>query len=258
MVYKLSVGAMFRNERHIIKEWIEHYIFHGVEHFYLINDKSTDSSVAILQQYISKGIVTLFNPNCPYYLGRQHDMYNKFILPRLGDTEWLLIVDLDEFVWSPQTVDLRQILGQCGHIGQIQVEHTLFGSAGLMKNPVSAVAGYRYRSTETPSQKPGMRKYFINTRFKFTNLGLHHAKFESLEDEKHKFLLLNEPYFRLNHYCCQSFEFWRDVKCTRGDGDNYRVRTVEDFKVLDQNDVEDTGLIKQNGPVIDLLLKSQD
>jgi hypothetical protein len=32
--YKFSVGAIFKNEEHILKEWIEHYIHHGADHFF--------------------------------------------------------------------------------------------------------------------------------------------------------------------------------------------------------------------------------
>ena len=42
-MYKLSVGSIFKNESQGIKEWIEHYLNHGVEHFYLINDNSNDN-----------------------------------------------------------------------------------------------------------------------------------------------------------------------------------------------------------------------
>ena len=80
--YKLSVGAVFKNESHSIKEWIDHYLHHNVSHFYLIDDSSTDNSVEILNPYIKMGIVTLFNGNnWPYYTGRQKDMYNQFIFP---------------------------------------------------------------------------------------------------------------------------------------------------------------------------------
>ena len=59
--YTLSVGAIFKNEEHCIVEWIEHYLHHGVDHFYLIDDSSADSSVEKCKPYIEKGIVTLFN-----------------------------------------------------------------------------------------------------------------------------------------------------------------------------------------------------
>ena len=134
-MYKLTVGAMFKNEAHCLLEWIEHYLFHGADHFWLINDGSTDNFMEILQPYIDKNIVTLFESNEPYYLGRQRNLYNRYFLPNFQETEWLLIVDLDEFVWSPMDVNIRNILDQAGHLGQIQVRTTLFGSNDHIKQP---------------------------------------------------------------------------------------------------------------------------
>jgi hypothetical protein len=30
---KLSFGAIFKNEEGARQEWVEHYLYHGVEHF---------------------------------------------------------------------------------------------------------------------------------------------------------------------------------------------------------------------------------
>ena len=35
IMYDFVIGAFFKNESHIIKEWIEHYFHHGVDHIYL-------------------------------------------------------------------------------------------------------------------------------------------------------------------------------------------------------------------------------
>ena len=53
LMFKLSVGAMFKNESLIIKEWLDHYIYNGVEHFYLVDDNSDDNYLSIIQ-YIFK------------------------------------------------------------------------------------------------------------------------------------------------------------------------------------------------------------
>ena len=53
-------------------------------------------------------------------------------------------------------------------------------------------------------------------------------------------------YFCFNHYNCQSREFWDNIKCKRGDSDNYLVRTPEMFDTVDINEVEDLGLYNQN------------
>ena len=37
--YEFVIGAAFKNEGHILDEWIRHYKYHGIDHIYLINDK---------------------------------------------------------------------------------------------------------------------------------------------------------------------------------------------------------------------------
>jgi len=252
-MYFFSVAAQFRNEALVFKEWIEHYLFHGAEHFYLIDDHSDDNSIEILQPYIDRGLVTIFQGGWGQYRGRQMDMYNRHFLPILKETRWLLMVDLDEFMWSPVSISIPAILHQCSHFGQIQVCHTIYGSNGHLTQPDSIVAGFTKRSAEHPSHHPvGNRKYFINSGFEFTSLNVHHANFEdqSLVDNTNRFICLGPEWFVLNHYCCQSKQFWNEIKCTRGDSDHYTKRTEADFDKYDLNQVEDLGLFQQNMSIL--------
>ena len=99
-MHYLSVGAMFRNETRCVEEWIKHYLHHGVDHFYLINDNSDDDTVDKLKPYVDRGLITLYHVEEPYYEGRQRNLYNRLLMPHLKqkDTQWLLMIDLDEFV----------------------------------------------------------------------------------------------------------------------------------------------------------------
>jgi glycosyltransferase involved in cell wall biosynthesis len=51
-MYYLSVLSIFKNETMNLKIWIEHYLWQGVEHFYLIDNGSDDNPLNILQEYI--------------------------------------------------------------------------------------------------------------------------------------------------------------------------------------------------------------
>ena len=242
MKYKLSVGGVFRNESDSIVEWIEHYLLHGVEHFYLINDDSNDNSIELIQSYVEAGIITLFNAEWSRYLGRQRDMYTHYILPHLSDSEWLLIVDLDEYMWSPMAMNLYEVLILTNNIGQIQVGDILFGSNGHIKQPKGIVESFTRRAANSRE----CYKYFVNSAYEFTHLNVHHATFADKQHEINNFIILEDKYFILNHYSCQSKDFWRDVKCSRNDSDNYRVRTIDDFEYLDVNLDEDLRLAQQN------------
>jgi hypothetical protein len=246
--YNLSVGAMLKNESHGIKEWIEHYLHHGVEHFYLINDNSTDNFMDIIKEYLDKNLITLFNVDEPYYLGRQRNLYNRNILPHLKETKWLLMVDLDEYVWSQTDLNLQKVLKDFEGYGQVQIHEHIFGSNGYTEQPKCIVKSFTKRHDHDFSVDRGRLKYFINSSYEFESLNIHHADFVNTEykNDASKFIIAFPHYFVINHYNCQSQEFWNKVKCTRGDSDNYLTRTPADFVHYDKNAVDDLELYYQN------------
>ena len=66
---KISLLAIFKNETLNLKIWLEHYIWQGVEKFYLIDNDSSDNPLDILQPYIDNNIVVY------YYLPEKHKQY---------------------------------------------------------------------------------------------------------------------------------------------------------------------------------------
>lgn len=252
-MYFFSVGAMFRNEAHCIKEWVEHYLNQGADHFYLVNDNSTDKSVEIIQPYIDTGQITLYNVKDlePHIIGHQRNTYNTYILPHVNakDTKWLLICDLDEFAWSPVFKTLKDFLSQYVYtLAQVQMTPTLFGSNNLEKQPKSLVQGFTKRSKDVPT-KCGTFKYFVNSDYRFSSLNVHHATAVDPEYNTGKyFMRIHSDFIRLNHYICQSKEFWINVKCTRGDADGYLERNMEMFDLYNEqaNQEDDFDLAKIN------------
>jgi hypothetical protein len=239
--YTLSIGCIFKNESHGIVEWLEYYLASGVDHFFMINDSSTDNSTELLQSYIERGLVTLYHTDWDRHYGRQGEMLTHFVFPERHKTQWLLIVDLDEFLWSRHSHNLKDVFAECNNIAQVQFHHTMFGSNGHITQPPSVIQGFTRRSAENPTKSSWNVKYAINTRFNFDHLGVHYAKFAE-DYGGNACMIIGEPYFILNHYSCQSRELWNQVKCTRGDGDHFRVRTEADFDTIDFNEVEDCEL----------------
>jgi hypothetical protein len=252
-MHYLSVGAVFRNEEHAIVEWIEHYLLHGVDHFYLIDDQSTDSSVEKLKPYIERGIVDLIPTTWGRYLGRQRAMYSHYFIPRLKESKWFLIVDLDEFVWSPEHPKLPDFLKKVEHLGQVQMSVTIFGSNGHQKQPASMVGGFTKRSVDRVTKNPACFKYFVNTDYEYSNLNVHHATFAKEQLEATHFQRFGYPLLQLNHYSCQSREIWEKIKVTRGDCDEYLKRNDDHWNLSNQNDVDDFGLAEQNKELIEKL-----
>jgi hypothetical protein len=63
-------------------------------------------------------------------------------------------------------------------------------------------------------------------------------------------MIVDPCYFILNHYSCQSLDFWQHTKRVRGDGDGYKPRDMGCFRILDRNDLEDLQLYDQNKDII--------
>jgi hypothetical protein len=258
--FYFSVGAIFKNESHILKEWLEHYAARGVEHFYLINDDSTDNFRDILDPWIEKGTVTLFDTSSSpsSKKGRQVVFYEKFFAPILRHTRWLAILDLDEFLYSPTATQLPTILKRYEHLSQIRVNWVWFGSNGFVKQPASVVQGFTKRATYGHRKwSPGPNGWGINGSHgpkcifqtsMYRSFGIHEhrvkGRTENLSYERN----VKDPLLLINHYAVQSLDFWMTVKATRGDANRHfrtDARNLDYFKCWDINDIEDLRLANQ-------------
>lgn len=273
-MFYLSIGAIFKNEGMVIKEWLEHHLYHGVEHFYLINDESTDDFMSILQPYINKGLITLYNNDIPKMLWKQAYAYNKFFKPILGETKWLAIIDLDEYLYSPLTLNICDILKDFENYSSVEVNWLCFGSNGYKTQPKSVVESFVKRAPvsycqivtvkkknqaeyETEIWKTEGPKYIINTSFNVIgNLSVHFAEIEGEKINISWKGIPSNPLLLINHYMVMSEEYWRKVKMTRGDASCWHSDTFRDmnyFNVCDFNMEYDSRLYDQNKDVINLL-----
>ena len=255
-MYYFSIGAIFKNESHILKEWIEHYFFHGVDHIYLINDHSNDNFLPILKPFIEKNMVTLYNCNQKQKrLGMQEDKYNIYFQKHIRESKWFGIVDLDEFLYSPLNIDIKEILKKYENENQLHINWVHFGSSGLIKQPDLVVPNFNLRG-EYNSKKNGPDgrynsfKSIVKTDGHI-KLGVHKHYYNNNLDGKNVSFDENETPLLINHYAIQSKEFWCNIKMTRGDV-NYWYdkqgwdRNMKLFNDMDINDIEDNRLKNQN------------
>lgn len=270
----LGLGAIFKNEGHILKEWIEHYKDEEVDHIYLVNDHSTDDYFEILEPYINEGYVTLYH--VPNDLEKQQRWAVSNIFQKHADEyEWFMHLDLDEFMTSRDAYTVRRKLKEYfSNYNCIFVPWLMFGSNGLEKHPKSSIQSYTRRmkfqnhpeleNFDNINGKSIYRKHKMNIHhpskeipiylnFAYSNLELKVTHFDPILDYSEE--SLKEYHLVINHYRLQSKEFWQ-TKIKRGDSNgfgDYQNRCLQKFELLDKyyNEIEDVNLrnktIKRRG-----------
>lgn len=127
--YHVTIGAIFKNEAQYLKEWIEFHRIVGVEHFYLYNNGSNDNYMDILHPYVEQGFVTLVD--WPYQQA-QMQCYGDIITKFRGETEWLGLIDIDEFVVPKSVMNIREALHPFRYAPSVLIYWRVFGTSGLM------------------------------------------------------------------------------------------------------------------------------
>lgn len=115
--YELAVVAIFQDEAPYMKEWIEFHKLVGVQHFYLLNNLSSDDYMSVLAPYVKKGEVEIID--WPYGFSHvrewrklQPKAYEYVIFKVIDEVKWLAIIDLDEFLFPVKANNLAALLNK--------------------------------------------------------------------------------------------------------------------------------------------------
>lgn len=254
-MYYFTIGAIFKNEAHILEEWILHYLRRGVQHIYLINDNSNDNFIDILTPFINDNKITLYTTDIDYQVeNRQSIYYNKYFKQPATKSKWFGIFDLDEFLYSSCELNLCNILLQYELYEQISIRWIHFGSNHHIEQPSNVCSSFLYRGEYNsikngPNGRYNSHKSIIQCK----NDVLFHIHSHNYESHRPNAYILpfEDTRLLLNHYAIQSMDFWNNIKMTRGDADLYydQMKWKRDnqlFIDMDNNEVFDNRLMLQN------------
>lgn len=237
--FYLSIVAIFKNEKDILVEWLEHHHRQGVEHFYLIDNGSTDDYQTAIAPY--RHLIDLVVDPQRY---QQPEHYNRHFLKKSkNESEWIMIIDLDEFVYANEHLRFKSITDYLRSlddtIGQIYIPWKEYGSNGHLQPPppsggcrANFIRRKLYRlETQTHT------KTITRTRY-LTRMWIHHS---FIQNDRAKEItsdgrprqtgtsapvlpymapisetILKRSALHCNHYYSRSFEWFRQVKMTRG------------------------------------------
>jgi hypothetical protein len=277
MSIKLCLVAIFKNESHILKEWIEHYLNQGVDKIFLIDNGSTDNYYSILQPYIYSNKVDLVKDNKKY---AQSELYNTHFLHKCRAYDWVIVCDLDEFIYGRKYCSsIKDFLSKVNDsFSQVYIPWKMFGSNGYdtmeKEQPSSVISSFTKRINNNDPRHNKFRCYTYNGPIKYIysktivrtkyllKLGIHHSissygrcitscvlqnnnihqneDFVEVREE-----IIENSALHLNHYAIQSLNWFMKVKATRGDNcsiKNDNVRNKEYFNEYNLNDIDDDEL----------------
>ncbi len=237
---KFGLMAIFKNESMGIREWVEHYLWQGVDTILLLDNNSTDDWKSKIQDYLDGGKVTVLPAPAKH---AQNEHYNNIGMPWFKErkVDVLAILDLDEFMFCKDGKILRQyveeIFGTPTRPSRIYCKWTMFGSSGLDRQPASVRKSFIWRKKDK-SEVPNIKSISWIADIKDKGANLHQSYVTGRVEECPETI-------QLNHYAIQSKQYFEEVKMTRGAADSAlheNVRTWEYFKRYDFHEEEDTKL----------------
>ena len=142
---RLGICSVFKNEAANLEEWITFHLDQGFTRFYLVDDKSTDNPMDVLEPFVRSGTVTVGTTNNhPLYIdGRQPAAFTAGLKQARGECDWVALIDSDEFLFSPNGYIVDH-LPKNPFVAGVAIWWRIFGSSGNVTPPaVGVIHGYK-------------------------------------------------------------------------------------------------------------------
>lgn len=199
--YFFGILTYFKNEKHILNEWILHYKKWGVDHIWMVDNGSEDDYD--ISEFINEGYVTVYKEP----MLDQQSAYDKYLKEIKNEVKWLCNCDLDEFLYSKEKDNIKEILRNFVETDIISIQMTIFFPA-TFETPLSIIQTNVLRKCKDSKICP---KCIYNLD-KVNNIGIHGiiGKFKRL------YINCDETLLCINHYRYTSFEYLYGIKEGRG------------------------------------------
>jgi len=145
----LSILAIVKNEEDYIREFVRFYRINGVEHFYLYDNESVSPLEETLRDFADICTITRITGQ-----KKQMAAYNHFVEKFAGETEWVAVFDVDEFVLTKQHATLRDFVRDTGRKRDcISINWVVFGNGPHIRKPAGGLIIENYLYSEGRQHK---------------------------------------------------------------------------------------------------------
>jgi len=263
---QLGLVSIQRNRGPWLVEWFAFHHLMGFDRFYFYAHMCTDETHALLDKLGRRFAVS------PYVIGQQQDRvqlsaYQHACDNHLKDVDWMCFIDGDEFIFPTAAATLPEALAEFDAnpaVTALGVYNRNFGSAGHLREPAGLVTeNYRWRAAEGFLSERRV-KSFVRGRQPVQTTSCSHVFVtpggtvdEAMRPVAWGYVPEYVPTFdklRLNHYVCQSREYFETFKRSSGhaDASAHALREEEWWTRFDTNAVHDDSLQRFAAPLREL------
>ncbi len=255
---KLAICTIQRDRGPWLREWFAFHYLVGVRKFYFFAHKCTDDTagqIAELQQHFDISAFQMADDVATPQLAAYQYTYENFS----HEFDWVGFVDGDEFLFPVEGGDIRDVLEDYSYrkLSALAVYWACFGSSGHITEPAGLITeNFRMRPPLDFADNRHIKSLVLGRQplsFKVLNnshlFRTHHGTFDEQGRVVTAGLTEHAPShqrLRINHYCCQSREFFRQFKQGSGapDSNPHLIRPDSWWDKYDRNDERDESLGK--------------
>ena len=249
-VYDVAIVAIAKNEREYIREWVSYHKVIGINKIYLYDNDSTDGMVEEIEDYIDSGYVVLEKiPGKKMQLRAYNLALNKYG----KECAYMAFIDCDEFICPLEKgFTIKEMLdSRCmshSNAGGVALNWCMFGSSGYEEKPKGLLIDNFIWRAKLPEGRgndyiktivrPECVKKFNHVHFPYYKAGYCSYDMNGNPVAGASNSISEYKNLRINHYFTKSKQQWI-ARRSLGMADKDGTRTLDEFKMHDNNDVHD-------------------
>jgi hypothetical protein len=258
---QLGLCTIQRDRGRWIEEWVAFHYLVGFRKFYFFAHHCVDDTKDVLlrlQRIFDVQVFVLSAELERPQLGAYQYAYERFG----AEVDWLAFIDGDEFLFSTEHHDLRRVLEPYAQqdLSALAVYWLCFGSNGRMQEPAGLITeNYTRRAPDEFAPNRHVKSIVRgglgdavragpNSHLFHTPRGTFDELLRPVTRGLAEHAQASHTRLRINHYVCQSYEYFKTFKQHSGAPDAGRLMVRPDswWQDHDRNEVLDTAI----GPLL--------
>ena len=265
---KLGICTIQRNRGKWLAEWVVFHHLVGFTNFYIYLHKCDDNSkevVTNLQKHFNIQCYVIADDTQRPQLAAYQHAYQEFG----HEIDWMAFIDGDEFLYPTSKNSLTEVLEIYNYkkLSALGVYWRCFGSSGHKQDPNGLIIeDYQYQAKHDfiPNRhiksivKGSQGSLFGITENAHIFKTIYGTFDESFREINKGWMKEFEPSYQqicINHYACQSYEFFINFKQNSGaaDASENLIRNKDWWNEFDRNDVHSDQILRYAKATKDLL-----